>query len=216
MTWTTRDDTGAQVTVRPANEARWGDLETVFGRRGQWFKVRDFQWKGITPEDRADRLRTQTNCDDPDARATTGLVAYLGDEPVGWCAVEPRTAYPRLLRMRVPWTDRDEDRTDDSVWAVTCFVVRVGYRRRGISRSLAGAAVAYARERGARSLEGYSMLVVPGREVVWGELYVGNRTIFEDAGFHEVSRTTRRAVMRIDFDENAGRGGAGRAGQAGT
>jgi hypothetical protein len=34
----------------------------------------------------------------------------------------------------------------------------------------------------------------------WGELYVGSRSIFADAGFTEVSRPTpRRAVMRIDF-----------------
>lgn len=71
--------------------------------------------------------------------------------PVGWCAVEPRTAYPRLLRTWTPWTGRDEDRTDDSVWAVTCLVVRKGYRRRGITYGLARATVAFARDRGART-----------------------------------------------------------------
>lgn len=214
MTWTTHDDTGAPVTVHPASEASWSDLDTVFGARGeparcrcQWFKARDFEWKGITAQTRAERQRDQTNCDQPDSADTSGLVAYLGQEPVGWCAVEPRTAYPRLLRMRVPWTDRDEDRTDDSVWAVTCFVVRVGFRKRGISRVLAETAVPFARERGARSLEGYSMIVRPGQEVTWGELYVGSRTIFEDAGFREVTRTTRRAVMRMDFGEKEVRAG---------
>jgi proteasome-associated ATPase len=34
----------------------------------------------------------------PESGTTSGLVAYLDGEPVGWCAVEPRTAYPRLLR----------------------------------------------------------------------------------------------------------------------
>ena len=89
---------------------------------------------------------------------------------------------------------------DDGVWAVTCFVTRVGFRRRGVMRALARAAVGFARERGARALEGYAMITKPGQEVAWGELYVGSRSIFADAGFAEVSRPTpRRALMRIDF-----------------
>lgn len=46
------------------------------------------------------------------------------------------------------------------------------------------------------------MLVSPGQNVVWGELHVGSRSIFEAAGFAEVGRPTlRRVVMRIDFRE---------------
>ncbi|GII29920.1 GNAT family N-acetyltransferase [Planotetraspora mira] len=198
-------DTG--ISIVPANEASWDDLRAVFGARGdasrcqcQYFKIRDFQWKSVPVEERAERLREQTGCDDPKARTTSGLVAYLDGEPVGWCAVEPRTAYERLLRARVPWTGRDEDKTDDGVWAVTCFVTRSGFRRRGVGRALALGAVDFARERGARAIEGYPMITQPGQEVAWGELYVGSRSIFAAAGFAEVSRPTpRRVVMRIDF-----------------
>lgn len=127
-------------------------------------------------------------------------MAYLDGEPAGWCAVEPRTGYARLLRTRVPWSGRDEDRTDAGVWAVTCFVTRPGFRRRGVSRALARAAVDFARERGARAVEGYPMVTQPGQPASSGELYVGSRGSFADAGFTEVSRPTRRrAVMRIDF-----------------
>ncbi len=119
----------------------------------------------------------------------------------GWCAVAPRTAYPRLLlKTRVPWGGRAEDKTDDSVWAVTCFVTRTGFRRRGISRALARATVDFARERGARALEGYPMITQPGQEITWGELHVGSRSIFAAAGFVEITHPTlRRVVMRIDF-----------------
>jgi GNAT superfamily N-acetyltransferase len=83
---------------------------------------------------------------------------------------------------------------------VTCFVTRVGFRRRGVSGVLARAAVDFARQRGARAIEGYPMITVPGQEITWGELNVGSRNIFADAGFTEVSRPTRRrVVMRIDF-----------------
>lgn len=197
----------AGIRVVPANEASWEDLQTVMGTRGeasrcqcQWFKIRDKDWRSTPVEELAERLRGQTGCGNPGSTATSGLVAYFGDEPAGWCAVEPRTAYVRLLGMRVPWSGRDEDRTDDAVWAVTCFVTRTGFRRRGVSRTLARAAVDFARERGARAIEGYPLVPKPGQEFTWGELYVGSRSIFADAGFSEVSRPTpRRAVMRIDF-----------------
>jgi len=199
--------TAAGIFIVPANEASWEDLQAVFGTRGlaarcqcQWFKFRDFQWKSVPAEQLAERLREQTSCGVPGAAATSGLVAYLDGEPAGWCAVEPRAAYPRLLRTRVPWTGRAEDKADDGVWTVSCFVTRAGYRRRGVSRALAAAAPGFARERGARAVEGYPMITQPEQEITWGELYVGSRGIFADAGFAEVSRPTpRRVVMRLEF-----------------
>lgn len=199
--------TTAELTIVGANQASWADLEAIFGTTGspghcycQAFKVRDRDWKSLTDQDRRDRLRQQTNCGNPRADATTGLVAYLGDEPVGWVALEPRTAYPRLLRTRTPWSGRQEDQQDARVWAVTCFVIRAGYRKRGISYALAAATVEFAREHGARALEAYSMETQPGVEITWGELYRGARQVFAAAGFTEVSHPSlRRAVMRIDF-----------------
>ncbi|WP_331460719.1 GNAT family N-acetyltransferase [Arthrobacter sp. zg-Y895] len=190
----------------PANQASCADLDAVFGARGephrcqcQWFKTSADQWRSIPLEERARRLEEQTGCGDPDS-PTTGLVAYLGEEPVGWCAVEPRTGYPRLLRSRVPWTGREENRADAGVWSVSCFVTRTGYRRRGVSYALAAAAVDFARERGASALEGYPMITEPGRTVTWDELFVGSRSVFAAAGFEQVSHPTpRRVVMRIDF-----------------
>jgi hypothetical protein len=62
------------------------------------------------------------------------------------------------------------------------------------------ATVDFARERGARALEGYPMITQPGQEITWGELHIGSRSIFAAAGFAEVSHPTlRRVVMRIDF-----------------
>ncbi|BFU47364.1 GNAT family N-acetyltransferase [Krasilnikovia sp. MM14-A1004] len=195
------------ISVVPANEATRDDLTTIFGVRGeasrcqcQWFKIRDAEWGSVPVGEKARRLREQTHCGDRTAGSTSGLVAYLDGEPAGWCAVEPRTAYVRLLRGRVPWSGRSEDRTDAGVWAVTCFVTRTGFRRRGVSRALAAAAVGYARERGARALEGYPIVTRPEQTYGWGELYVGSRSMFAAAGFTEVSTPTpRRAVMRIDF-----------------
>ena len=204
----TRDPiTPAQLSIIPANQASWADLQAVFGTADypgmcycQHYKTRDCHWSSLSGEERQGRLREQTRCDDPRAQTTSGLVAYLGHEPVGWVAVEPRTAYPRLAKVRTVWSGRQEDKTDDGIWAVTCFVTRKGYRKRGITYALAAAAVGFARDQGARALEAYPMITSPGKEITWGELHVGSRQVFADAGFTEVSQPSpRRVVMRIDF-----------------
>ena len=97
----------AEISVVPANEASWEDLQAIFGMRGytstcqcQRFKIGPAGWTAVPVYERAFQLRMQTNCGNPDADTTSGLVAYLDGEPVGWCAVEPRTAYPRLPPAR--------------------------------------------------------------------------------------------------------------------
>ena len=195
-----------EICVRPANVATWEDVKSVFGTRGpasrcqcQRYKLQPRESFGSFPaEERGDRLRRQTDCGQPGSSTTSGLVAYLAGEPVGWCAVEPRAAYDGLVRVfRVPWLDRDEDPADETVWAVTCLFTRAGFRKRGIGRALVRGAVDFARVRGARAVEGYPITT---KDVLTEELHVGTVGVFAGAGLTEVSRPTpRRAVMRVDF-----------------
>jgi GNAT superfamily N-acetyltransferase len=204
----------ASIRVVPANEASCDDLVAVFGSRGaaatcycQRYKLAPGEAFSKFPrEERAARLRAQTNCGNPSAGETSGLVAYLRDEPVGWCAVEPRPAYGGLVRVyKVPWEGRTEDKADDTVWSVTCVLVRAGYRKRAIAYALAQAAVSYARSRGARALEAYPMRTEAG-EITWDEIHVGAQSIFAAAGMTEVARPgKRRAVMRVEFNESIAR-----------
>jgi GNAT superfamily N-acetyltransferase len=198
------------VTIVPANQASWEDLAAIFGTRGypsrcwcQRFKAAGPQgWTPTPIAERAFRLRAESECGYPDAEATNGLVAYLDGEPAGWVAVEPRSNYPRIPPARTAFAQRGEDPADDSVWAVTCFVVRAGFRGRGLTYALAAASVDFARERGARALEAYPMITVTGEEITWGENHVGVRQVFLAAGLSEVAHPTkRRLVMRIDFRE---------------
>lgn len=194
------------LRVVPANEANWADLQAIFGVRGpashcfcQRYKLhRRESFAGFPVEERADRLRRQTDCGHPDSTETSGLVAYLDTEPVGWCAVEPRTGYEGLLRNnRVPWEGRQEVKTDPGVWAVTCILARARFRKRGVGRALVRAAVDFARDRGARAIEGYPIIV---KNVISDELHVGTEEMFTSAGFVQVNQpTVRRIVMRIDF-----------------
>ena len=100
-----------RITVVPANQASWKDLQAVFGSTGQpyrcqcqRFKTPGRQWDSenasVPVAQRAKRLRAQTRCGQPQPETTSGLVAYLDGEPVGWCAIESRTAYVRLGASR--------------------------------------------------------------------------------------------------------------------
>lgn len=201
----------ADLTVVPANEASWEDLQAILGMRGyaahcqcQRFKTGPSGWSGTTLVERMQRFEQETHCGFPSALTTSGIVAYLDGQPAGWCAVEPRSAYPRLPPQRTVMKARGQDPEDSSVWAVTCFATRAGFRRRGVTRMLAQAAVDFARERGARALEAYPMITEPGQEITWGETHVGTRSIFEAAGLTEIAHPTlRRVVMRIDFQGDA-------------
>jgi GNAT superfamily N-acetyltransferase len=193
--------------IVPANEASWEDIQAIFGTRGyasacqcQMFKIGHAAWTPFPREERAFRLLRQSDAGHPESDTTSGLVAYLDGEPVGWCAVEPRPAFLRLPKARTAFAARGENPNDGSVWAVTCFLARAGYRRHGVSRALARATVGFARDRGARALEGYPMITEPGQEITWGEVHVGSRSIFAEAGFTEIYHPTlRRLVMRIDL-----------------
>jgi GNAT superfamily N-acetyltransferase len=79
-----------------------------------------------------------------------------------------------------------------------CFVTRAGYRKRGVARMLARAAVDHAREHGAKAVEGYPVSV--GGGAMPDELHVGTEGMFAAAGLRPITRpSNRRVVMRIDF-----------------
>ncbi len=193
------------MRVVPANEVSDSELLAIFGTRGdagrcqcQRYRLGWHEFHALTVADRAELLLDQTHCGDPASSDTSGIVLFVEDEPAGWCAVSPRSDYAYL--RQTPWKGRDEDKDDETVWAATCFVLRVGYRRRGLMSVLAAGAVEHARSRGARALEAYPMVTEPGREITWGELSVGSRNVLADAGFREVTHPSkRRYVMRIDF-----------------
>jgi len=198
--------TAADLRIVPANEASAQDLRDVFGTADypfycqcQRFKVTGWLWRDTTIAERIAMQHAATQCGKPEAAHTSGLVAFLGDDAIGWVAVEPRTAYPKLRTSRVPWSGRKEDKDDASVWAITCFCVRKGYRGRGITYALAEAAAQHAQARGATAVEGYPMTAPDGKDVTWGELHVGKLEVFEAAGFVQVSAPNkRRRVVRRD------------------
>lgn len=121
-----------------------------------------------------------------------GLLAYDGDEPVGWIAVAPRDEYVRLANSRVLAPVPGDD-----VWAAPCFFVRASHRGRGANAALLAAAVAYAKANGARAVEGYPN---PNRASRQPPAFVfsGFASTFERAGFTEIARRSPvRPIFRL-------------------
>lgn len=185
------------IEVRPATDDRWEDVVTVMGTRGdpswcwcQFFRLRGKAWEAARAQDNRKALQEQV-CS---ANVPPGVIAYRDAEPVGWCAVAPKSDYPRVVASRTTGDDVE------GVWSVTCFVVRVGHRRKGVGRELLAGAVELARAQGAAVVEGYPVDVTARSSVSAAELFHGSLTLFTGAGFTEVSRPSAgRAVVQLEL-----------------
>jgi GNAT superfamily N-acetyltransferase len=127
--------------------------------------------------------------------AVPGLLAFLADEPVGWIAVEPRSAYSKLAHSRIL-----KPVDEANVWSVTCFFVAKQARRQGLTVALLKAAVNYVREQGGMIVEGYP--VDAKKDMPAPFVYTGVAAAFQQAGFVEVARRSdTRPVMRYSIGD---------------
>lgn len=127
-----------------------------------------------------------------------GVLAYDGDEVVGWAAVHPRADTTFANNRKIPHVG------DLDVWSVWCIRVRPGHRGQGISHALLAGAVDFARRAGAPAIEGYPV-DNRGKKVDLTMAYVGTMALFEKAGFVKAADTDSvingfpRVLMRLDL-----------------
>jgi GNAT superfamily N-acetyltransferase len=141
-----------RIDVRPVTGDNWKDFARLFEARGSphycWctpYRFRDAHEKSSVEKKVGMRELVSR-------RVPIGVLAYEGDEPVGWCSIAPRETYVKLERSRtMPRATPPETPT----WVVLCFFVTRQHRGRGITKALLRAAIAYARSQGARIVEGY-------------------------------------------------------------
>jgi GNAT superfamily N-acetyltransferase len=175
------------IEVRSA-VGRFEDFALVVGTRrpdagGCWcMSYRDSR---VAALDRPEYMRTECS-----AEPGPGVLAYVDDEPAGWCSVAPRSTYRRLMHSRtIPFLD------ERAAWSIVCFVVRPGFRGRGLMHELLAGAVAHAAAHGAVVAEGYPVETGGARvDVISG--YVGTVGLFEAAGFHRAGPTTAHSGHR--------------------
>jgi GNAT superfamily N-acetyltransferase len=181
-----------KLKIRPLTPDLWPALEELFGESGgvggcwcmYWRIGRAIRWRP--------RAENKAAFKDVVRRGPPpGLLAFVGDLVVGWCQLTPRDA--------VPWPDRAWrlKRVDDvPVWSLSCFYVRKGYRRQGVSLALIAAALKAAQRAGAPALEAYPLDADKSPSAT-GTGYVST---FTRAGFKTfVRRAPPRPVMRHDL-----------------
>ena len=191
------------LTVHPLTADRFGDLAGVFGRRGEdprwcWCQLFVRPRGGGTPSPVDNRAAL--SCEVERAVVPPGLLAYVEGEAVGWTRVGPRASLPGVTGNRALARVLGGDPV--TTWWAACFAVHPRHRGRGVASALLGAAVGFARDRGATALEGHPVDVAGLRSGRAGasSLYTGTRALFAAAGFVEVARTwPTRPVMRLEL-----------------
>jgi GNAT superfamily N-acetyltransferase len=191
----------AQITVEPATPARFDDAQHALTGGGdgrscqcQWWTLTSAQFNATPTDERRRLLKDEIGTGPPPA-----LIAYVDGEAAGWVRVGPRTAQVRLSRTR-KFSATEEPWDDDSVWAVSCFVVRKEHRGAGLNARLLDAAIDFARDRGARVVEAYPVDPAAGAKKASNDLYHGVVSTFAAAGFREVARPSPdRAIMALEL-----------------
>lgn len=136
-------------------------------------------------------------------RRAPGLLAFEGDEPVGWIAIAPRPEFRRVDSSRAT------PRVDDvDVWIIPCITVRPSARGRGIALALIRAAVAYAKEQGAPTVEAYPR--AGSARTKDDNAYFGTEPLFRRAGFRVIRKPLtdgpRNRVRRVTMRTKARKG----------
>ena len=180
------------MSVVPLTPGTWPALAELFSAGGdpkwcwcQFWRKPGSNWSNTTADDNRRDLRALVDR----GGLAPGLVA-LDDEgtAVGWVGLGPREDFERLGRSRTLPQLPGED-----VWAINCFVVAKGSRRSGVASALLEAAIDYARDHGAGTLEGYPVQT-GGARISSASVYTGTAAMFDRAGFTVFAPSTSKAA----------------------
>jgi GNAT superfamily N-acetyltransferase len=187
------------LRIRALRRSDWPALVDLFGARGAcggcwcmlWRRPHGGEaWERSKGAPNRAALRRLVN-----AGRVTGLLAFVGREPVGWCSLGPRSDFPKLASspsLQVP--------APPGTWVVSCFFVRNGWRGRGVGTALLAAAVALARARGASALDGFPARTKRGARLAHAFAWTGVAALYQACGFRDATPPGhRRSVFRRRF-----------------
>ncbi len=182
-----------ELTFKLVTMDEWEDLQRLFAEHGvqggcwcMYWRIKRSDFHGQYGEGNREAMRRIIA-----SGRVPGILAYLHGQPIGWCSVAPREEFPVLDRS--PTLKRVDD---EPVWSIVCFFVSRPYRRQGLSKILLQAAIDHARDNGATIIEAYPLTPEHAKSQRY-ELYMGLVSTFEEAGFQEAARRSkRRPVMR--------------------
>lgn len=181
------------LSFHPLTQKLWRDFELLFGNNGACGGCWCMYWKlrGKNFDENRGDVARQMQKSIVDSKTVPGLLAYSEGYPVGWIAIEPRSAYPKLAHSRVLKPVDDQE-----VWSVTCFFIEKKHRHKGIAVELLKAAVEYVKKRGGKIVEGYPLELKENQPDPF--VFTGTASAFVRAGFVEVARNgPTRPIFRF-------------------
>ena len=200
-----RHPAAVHIDVEPLTPERWDDFAALCrrmgGNRGCWC----MWWREAKGEPRTAPRRLAAQQLLGEARFP-GLIAYAGKErePVGWCALDRRDAFPRLNTTRDTAPEPAGATSGGAEpWVLPCFFVLEEWRHRGVSRALLAAALDEIARRGGTVVEAVPVDPATSNKSASAS-YTGTLPFFLAAGFTEVARPTPkgrvlvRRVLRAD------------------
>ncbi len=189
-----RTASGLALTVRPLTPDLWPQFEGLFGPHGACQGCWCMYWRLGSEFRRRPREKNKADFHAIVRKGPPpGLLAFDGELAVGWCQLTPREDLPRISRSRYI---RPIDEVP--VWSISCFYIRPGYRRRGVTRVLIESALDLARRSGVAVVEAYPVAADGPRSS--GSLYTGAAQTFARVGFKVVARRVpHRPIMRYEL-----------------
>lgn len=181
-----------RLRITPLTPDLWPDLQDLFGVRGACGGCWCMYWRIGAAYRRRPAARNEADFHDVVRQGPSpGLVAFDGDLAVGWCQLTPRDTLPFLDRQ---WRLKRVDEVP--VWSISCFYVRIGYRRRRVMTALIREALRVAKRAKAPALEAYPF----DAAVSPSSTSTGYASTFARAGFKVVARRIpARPIMRHDL-----------------
>jgi GNAT superfamily N-acetyltransferase len=183
---------GMELVVRELNADLWPALEDLFSAGGPVSRCWCMYWRiGAAYRQRSPAANRDAFRQVVDDGPPPGLLAFDNETAVGWCQLTPRAALPALDRQG------PLQRVDDApVWSISCFYIRKGYRRRGVTTALITAALETARQHGATAVEAYPL----DATLSPSSTHTGYASTFARTGFTTVARhVPSRPIMRYDL-----------------
>ncbi|RKX26100.1 MAG: GNAT family N-acetyltransferase [Candidatus Zixiibacteriota bacterium] len=186
------------LTARELTTTDWPHIKKLFGDKGACGGCWCMHWriprggkmwetaKGAPNRKAFHRLvKTGKAC---------GILAFDGDEPVGWCSFGLRSDFPRTETIKA------YRRADiDGVWSINCFYLAKEHRARGLGSLMAEAAVKAIRKRGGGMIEAYPVtLTKDGKKLPAAFSFTGPEIVFQRLGFKEIQRLSpSRPLYRL-------------------